>query len=180
MTLARFAVIAACLACAALMAAGCGGNGSELPAEEWADAFCTATNDWTDDLQRITDDLANPDNLSVDAVKDAAQEAADETDAYVAELRDLGRPDTASGDEVEASVEELADTVEAERSEIEAQIDGISGIQDLVAGIGAIGSSVGAMFTALAGTIQAIEDADVEGELRTAFEQTESCDELTD
>ncbi len=171
--------IALVVAAFALVAAGCGGSDDEetSSAATWAQDFCGAVTTWTDDLQQIQDDVtASP---SVDALEDAAQEASDATDAFLDEIRGLGSPETESGDEIETSVEALTEAVDNEKAEIELAIDDADGIAGAAGAISAIGSSVAAMAAALQSTVQTIEDADAGGELRTAFEETPACDDLT-
>src|SRR5215211_1696625 len=84
-------------------AAGCGGsdNSSEAsPTEEWASGFCTAITDWTTSLQDVTSQFSDTSNLSEDGLQSAAADIRSATDTLVSDFRDLGAPDTESGDEV--------------------------------------------------------------------------------
>jgi hypothetical protein len=174
----RFA-LAALVAGVALVAAGCGGGDSEATsAEEWADEFCTIVGDWRDDLDRIGDEL--DDDFSADSLEQAAEEADQATDDFVNELRDLGGPDTESGDVVEQEVEELGDTVEDEREELRDAIEDADGLSGAAEAVGAVGRSLADMAVALEETLRAIDDADPGGELRTALEESEACDQVTD
>jgi hypothetical protein len=165
----------------ALVASGCmGDDESETSATtEWAADFCTATVAWSDEVERIADDLSDLSSLSSDAIASAGEEARTATDTYVDELRDLGGPDTESGQAVEDSIEALADEVDDEMAEIEDAIEDMSGIAAITTAAREVASSAAAMFTALEQTFEAIEEADADGELAAAFDEAEPCDELS-
>lgn len=165
-----------------LFAAGCGGDdepaAGEATASEWADDFCTAVTEWTDELQRIGDDFGDPSSLSADTIEQAARDANAATDEFVSEVRSLGAPDIESGEEIRDSLETFADSVEAERDEIEEAIEDTSGITGITAAVAAIGASLSAMATAFQTTFETLESSDVSGELETALEESSACDEI--
>ena len=148
-------------------------------ADEWAESFCSTVQAWGDELERIGEEVGDVSSLTTDSLEDAANDADAATEQFVEEIRDLGAPDTESGDAVEQELEELADEVDAEREEVREAVDDIEGLGDLADAVGTIGTSIAAMGTALQETLQALEDADVQGELETALENAESCDTLT-
>ena len=175
----RLAVAVAVLLLA-LVAAGCGSEDEASSAAEWADSFCTATQDWMNELERIGEDLSDLSTLSSETIDRAVEEARDATDTYVDDVRELGAPETESGDEIESSLENLADEVEAEKEEAEQALEDAEGegLPGLAAAGREIAASVSAMFAALQGTFAALEQADVDGELETALEGSTACDEL--
>ena len=170
--------VAVVLAALALVAAGCGGDDEETSsAAAWAEDFCTSVTEWQDEIERIGDDLlASP---STEALEDASQEASDATDAFIEEVRELGGPETESGQEVEDSVEELTDIVDEEKAEIEAAVEDAEDLTGAAGAVSEIGNSISTMATALQTTLQAIEAGDASGELETALDETPACDELT-
>ena len=177
----RSAVVLVVAVLSLAVVAGCGGDESDTSATaEWADGFCTATLTWSDELQRIADDIGDLGSLSSETVTQAVEEAGTATDEYVEAVRDLGGPDTDSGDEIESSLEQLADEVEAEKAEIEDALEDVSGITGLATAGREVAASVSSMFVALERAFQEFEDADVSGELQTAFEESSACDEITD
>jgi len=172
-----FAVV--CVAAIAIVGAGCGGDKSTAsPTVEWAEGFCTAVTSWTDELDRIGEDLQDPSSLSIDALKQAAGDVSAATDAFVEDVRALGAPETESGQEVQDSLESLADTIDAEKTEIEDAAEGVSGLTDLPSAITSITTAFASMGTAFASTLQTIESGDAKGELEDAFQQADSCDEI--
>jgi ABC-type transporter Mla subunit MlaD len=169
------------VAALSLVAAGCGGDDEEASsADEWADEFCTIVNDWETELDQIRDDLGDVSSFTMESLEDAADEADAVTDDMIERLRDLGGPDTPSGDAIEQEVEQFSDTVDAEREEIREAIDDADGLTGVAEAVGQVGASIATMATALQETLQAIADEDVEGEVRTALEDSAACDQLTD
>lgn len=176
----RLVALIACVASLAIVAAGCGGgdDDSASSADVWADEFCTTVQSWADELERVRDELGDVASLSRDSIEQAAEDADAVTDDFLDELRELGGPDTPSGDAIEEEVEELSGTVEREREDIRDAVDNISNLGGIALAVGTIGASVAEMTSAVQQALQAIDDADVEGEVRTAIDESESCDEL--
>jgi hypothetical protein len=176
----RMAVLLALLVSLAVVSAGCGGDDEPeaTSTTEWADGFCTAVTAWRDELERIGDELMDLSTFSTEALEEAVQDASDATDEFVDDVRNLGELETESGEAVDDALQELSDTVEAEKDEIETEVEGISGITEIAAAGTRIASSVAAMFTALEQAFAAIDAADMRNEIETAFEQSESCDEV--
>jgi hypothetical protein len=162
---------------AGVLLAGCGGGDDSLTAEEWANQFCTVTNTWTDSVREATDDVRDA-TVSVDGLRAAATETREATDAYVVELRDLGAPDTSTGDSIETAVEELADEVDREAAEIEDAVEDVSGVAGVASAARDVGASVGAMFVSFSRLSEVLEESDPEGELEQAFESSDACGDL--
>jgi hypothetical protein len=176
----KLLALAACVASLALVAAGCGGDDeSTTSADEWAEEFCTIVQNWGDELERIGGELGDISSLSRDSLDEAADEVDTATQDFVDEVRDLGAPDTPSGDAVDQELDELADTVDAEREEIRAAVDDADGLAGVADAVGTISTSISAMGTALQETLQALDTSDAGGELETALEEADSCDQLT-
>jgi hypothetical protein len=173
------------VACLAGVAAGCGGGGSngagtttngEEPVVEWANGFCTAVTTWKDQLTKIGQDVVSSpskDSLdkAVDGVKDANKTLSDD-------LSDLGRPDTESGQKVKQSVDDLSSTVDTQGQKIQDAVDNASGISGLLSAGATVSASLSAMYAALSSTFDALSNADVKGEMKTAFDQANSCSSL--
>jgi hypothetical protein len=172
----RLALAGAVLALVGI-AAGCGGDDSsdEDPTAAWASGFCSAITDWTDELQSVTSEFSDTSNLSEEGLQSAAEDVRSATDVLVDDLRDLGAPETESGDEVENSLNEFSDTLESETAEIEDTAQGVSSLTDLPAAITTITSSLSAMATSFSNALTAIQNADVGGELQTALEDSPEC-----
>ncbi|MFO7573406.1 MAG: hypothetical protein R6W48_12520 [Gaiellaceae bacterium] len=176
------AVLVATLVTAlALGAAGCGGSDEpEASATvEWADGFCTALTSWTDSLKQIGEQFTDLSNLNQGSLEDAVNDAREATDTLVDDLKDLGTPDTESGQEAKQAVDDLVSTLEGGVSEIEETAEGVSGIAELPSAISSLTTTLTAMSQALSSAVSTIESADVDGELESAFRQAPACDALT-
>lgn len=166
----------------ALAVSGCGGDDTEAdPVVAWADSFCSAVADWRSTMEDLRNEFTgDPGSFAnEDALRDAAETASSATDELVADIRELGAPDTPSGEEVRSSLESLADSLETQKTSVEQAVDDISGIADIPAALTAVGSALTRMANSFQEAIDAVENADVQGELESAFRQADACDELT-
>jgi uncharacterized phage infection (PIP) family protein YhgE len=163
------------------IAAGCGGDDSEEDSTAaWASSFCSAITGWTDDLEGVTSQFSDTSNLSEEGLRSAADDVSSSTEDLVDELRSLGRPPTESGDEVETALDSLSSTLETQSSEIQETADGVSGFTDLPSAITAITTSLSAMATAFSTALTTVQEADVQGELQTALEDSPECAGISD
>ncbi|HEU4973246.1 MAG TPA: hypothetical protein VFT35_15110 [Gaiellaceae bacterium] len=162
------------------IAAGCGGDDESDadPTAAWASGFCSAVTDWTNELQTITSQFSDTSNLSQDGLESAAGDLRDATDTLVSDIEDLGAPDTDSGEEVKSSLDTLSTTLQDETSEIEDTAQGVSSVADLPSAISTISASLASLGNAFSQTLQTIDDADVDGELRTALEDSPECADI--
>lgn len=175
-------LLVSAVAALALVTAGCGGSdesSSASPTEEWASGFCTAITTWKDSLTSITEQFSNSSSLSSEALNDAANDASSATETLVDDLKALGTPDTESGEEVKNSIDDLSTTVESEVANIESAANDVSGLTDLPNAITSITTSLSAMSTAFASTLEAVQTADVDGELQTALEDAPECADIS-
>jgi len=163
------------------MAAGCGGDdGSDAdPTAAWASGFCSAVTEWTNELQTITSQFSDASNLSQDGLESAAGDLRDATDTLVSDLKDLGAPDTDSGEEVKSSLDTLSTTLETETAEIEETAQGVSSVTQLPGAISTISASLASLGNAFSETLQTIDNADVGGELQTALEDSPECADIS-
>jgi methyl-accepting chemotaxis protein len=166
----------------AVTAAGCGGSGNESqtnPTAEWASGFCTAITDWTDSLKDVRSEFSDTSNLSQDGLESAAEDVRSATDTLVSDLKDLGTPDTPSGEDVKSAVDSLTTTVDDETAQIQETAQGVSSIADLPSAVSEISASLSALSTAFSQTLQTIDNADATGELRTALEDSPECADVS-
>jgi hypothetical protein len=91
------------------------------------------------------------------------------------DVRDLSN----GGFAVESSVDELSTTLESEVANIESTAQGASGLSEIPSAITSITASLSAMSTAFSSTLQTIESADANDELRTALEDSPACADIT-
>jgi hypothetical protein len=163
------------------VAAGCGGSSDEQtdPTAAWASGFCSAITTWTDDLHGITQQFTDTSNLSQDGLASAAEDARTSTDQLVSSLKDLGAPETDSGQEVKSALDTLSTTLDAETAQIQETAQGVTGITDLPSAITKISASLTALGTAFSDTLQTIDNADTKGELKTALEDSPDCADIS-
>ncbi len=164
--------------------AGCGGSDDDSAAEtnptaEWADGFCNAVTDWTNELKTVTEQFTDASNLSQDGIRSAADDVRSATQTLIDDLEGLGTPDTESGQEIRSSLDTLSTTLDTETSQIQDTAEGISGIADLPSAISEISTSLSALGTAFSQTLQTIEKADVDGELQSALQDSPACADNT-
>ena len=182
-TLAIFVLVASL----AFVAAGCGGDdeasttdtSSEASAQEWAGSLCSAVTTWRADLEDAAEPLTDLSSLSEESVRQAADDAKAATDTFAASLRSLGRPGTSSGEQVESAVEDLVTEIENGANEVEAAIEGVSSVVDIPSAVTTITTTITDLGTEVDTAVQTLEDADAGGELKTAFDDSDSCEELT-
>jgi len=178
----RLAVACVAVLALAVPVAGCGGGdeqSAQSPTAEWADGFCTAITSWRDSLETATGDLADASSLSRESLERTADDVGAATEQLVDDLRALGAPDTESGQEVEAAIDELATTLETELTQVEETVQGISGLTGVPSALSSLSTSFSAMAAAFASSLEALENADVQGDLREALESSPACDELS-
>ena len=135
-----------------------------------------------DDVEERLEEAAEPltdlSSLSEESLQQAADDAKTATETLSDSLNALGRPDISSGEQVRSSVQDLATDVENGASEIETAVEGVASVADIPSAIDTITTTVTDMGTEVDGAVQTLEDADVSGELVTAFADADSCGEL--
>ena len=174
--------LGACVALFALVAAGCGGDdesSGQTATEEWASSVCSAVTTWKSDLDQAAQPLTDLSSLSEESIRQAADDAKSATETLADSLKGLGRPDTSSGEQVENAVNDLATELESSAKEIETAVEGVSSLADVSSAVGTVTTTLTALGTTADSAVQTLEDADVSGELKTAFDEADSCDELT-
>ena len=180
--LSKRALLAASVAGAALLAAGCGSSSDSSssdtsPTTEWADSFCSAINTWTASITSIVDPIKGGD-ISKDSLTTAVDDAKGATDTLISDLDGLGKPDTEAGQEAKDSVDKLSTDLKARVTTIEDEINGASGIAGYIAAAPAVLTALGTMGTDVTSTVTTLEGLDAKGELETAFNDAASCADL--
>ena len=163
---------------AASLAAGCGGDGGgDSSATAWADDVCSAITTWTDSITSTADSLKGG-NLNQDSLKSAVDDLADATSDFVDDVRGLDPPDTEAGQQAKESLDQLADDADENLSTVQDAVDDVSDPSELLAAMTAISGAVSTMSQQLSSTFSNLEQLDPAGELETAFNEADSCDQL--
>ncbi|HEV2902956.1 MAG TPA: hypothetical protein VGW30_06810 [Gaiellaceae bacterium] len=160
---------------AAALAAGCGGDDGPPSASEWADDLCAALGDWTGSITEATESVTQePSRETLETAVDDVEEA---TQQLVDDVEGLETPEIEAGQQAEQSVDELSDSLNAEVEKVKETAENAT-LGNISEAVTAIGASFSAMSQQLSDTFTELEGLDPGGELRTAFEQADSCNEL--
>lgn len=166
----------------ALVSVGCGGDDNEssaTPTEEWAEGYCAAIVDWLGELGRATDQLEDYRSLSQEAFDQAGTDIRSATEAFTAELRGLGAPDTDFGEEARQVVETFATGAEADLAEIDQAVEDVFGGTGISTAVVSITAALTSINTAYRAMFDSLRRIDPEKELQDALKDAESCDELS-
>jgi hypothetical protein len=166
----------------ALVAAGCGSDSSSGAdaTEEWAGGLCSALSTWSDSVQAVGTTLQDTSSLSVDAVRGAIQDVIDATATLASDVEELGSPDTDAGQEAEQTISGLADTLQQDAATLEQALEGSSGATGLLENISTITTTLASMGNAVGQAFTELEGLEAADELRSAFENAESCSDITE
>jgi hypothetical protein len=158
---------------------GCGGDdGSDTTSpSEWADTLCTDLSQWKSSVTSIAASFGGG-NLSQQQVQNAANDFADATETLVGDLQDLGRPETEAGQQAQDEVNRLADELQTGIGEVERAAAGSSSAADARQAVSAISATVMTLSNQVSSSVMSVEQLDPQGELQTAVEQSDACNDL--
>ena len=115
------AVLIAVLASAALLLAGCGSKKSTTTTTSatvtWADGVCTAVTTYKTSLTDTSGALMR--DISAAGIEQAATDVKTATDTLVSDLKGLGKPETASGQQAKQIVDTLSTQLTADTKTIQ-------------------------------------------------------------
>jgi hypothetical protein len=158
----------------------CGGDeGSDTTSPtEWADSLCTDLSQWQSSVAEIAASFEGG-TLSQQQVQNAANDFGDATEMLVGNLQDLGRPDTDAGQEAQDAVNRLADELQTGIGEVDRAASGVSSAADVPQAAAAAGAVFMTMGNELSTTMTDLEQLEPQGELKSALEQSDACNDLT-
>ena len=160
---------------ALLLVAGCGGD-DEGSAEAWADDVCSSLNGWFVDvdaaLEGLTDEGLQLDRADVDEAVESVGNATDELGNELDELEPL---ETESGQQAEAVVTDLRETL---ADDVETIQGALSGDSPPLEAVSEVAAALASAADALQEGYDALVELDAGGELESAFEDADGCDEL--
>ena len=111
-------------------------------------------------------------------MRSAVDDFESATSDFVDELRELGAPDTESGEQAKASLDELSGNVEENVAKMKSAVDDASGGSEVLEAITTVSTTLSTMGQQLSATFSELEQLDAGGELERAFRDADSCDEL--
>ena len=118
-------------------------------------------------------------NLNEDAVKSAVDDLEDATSDFVDDVQGLGAPDTEAGEQAKESLDQLADDADESLSTMQSAVDDVSGVERRRRGGHRCQRGHRPPWAQqLSSTFTELEQLDAGGELETAFNEADSCDEL--
>jgi F0F1-type ATP synthase membrane subunit b/b' len=160
---------------------GCGGDdGSETTSpSEWADSLCTDLSQWKSSVESVAASFSGGGNLSQEQIQDAVNEVASSTEMLVGNLQDLGRPDTDAGQEAEDAVNQLADELQTDIGEAERAAAGVSSAADAAQAASSIQDTFTTAQDQVRSAVTDLEQLEPQGELTSALEQSDACNELS-
>jgi hypothetical protein len=150
--------------------------------QEWADEVCTSLSEWRSSIAQIAD--VGGEQLSADLLRDRIDDAESATTELVTELRELGPPDLAAGDELEEALDsetaELESSFESLRESAEEAADASAG--ELLSALAGLAGEFAALQAAIGETVSTLQSADIgeesRAELQSAFADAPSCQDL--
>jgi hypothetical protein len=146
---------------------------------EWASAVCTSLADWRGSIASLTE--VSGESLTADTLRDRLDEADEATSTLVADLRDLGPPDVADGDEVEQALDDAASGLEESYEELQsAASDAID--EPSAAALAGLADDFQALLEQAGDVVATLQSASLFGEasaeLEQAFVDSASCQSL--
>jgi hypothetical protein len=175
----RRSVLAALLAGLVVLAAGCGSKKSEpSTTADWTNGVCTAVDTWATSVKSSVNSITGG-NISKSAIQSAGNDMQSATETLQSDLKALGKPDTASGQQAKDSIDHLSSDLKTDADSIKAAVDNVSGITGALTAASTVTSTLGTMKTQVTSTYNDLKQLDAGGELQTAFDQSSACTKLT-
>ena len=173
---------------AAIAAAGCGGGSSSssgtsgtessaTAADDWANSVCEAFVAWNNSIMDAGQGIRE--NPSEEGIRTAGEQIQSATQTLADDLRGLGKPDTESGQQAKDTIDQIATNLDTSLQKVNEAMDNASGTSGAVAAASTIVNSLVEMADQVSTAFQQLQDLDAQGELRSAFEQSDSCAGLT-
>ena len=163
------------VAAAALAAAGCGGDDSEVSAStQWAGDLCTAVNTWRNEIAATASTLAS--NPTREGLEQAASDAESTTKTLIDTVEGLGAPDTTSGQEARATVDSLASSLQSDVETIRGAVENVSDVQGLLAAVSTVSKTVANISAELSSSLDDLGSLrNTDDELKQSFADADSC-----
>lgn len=169
------------IAVLALAAAGCGGSDGDQQsaAEAWADDVCSTVSDWTGAVQDAQTTLSDPGNLSANDVRGALENVSTATTAFINDLKDIGPPDTEAGEAAGAQLSTLSDQLQQQADVVTRALNQSSAnLQELLAQVSTVTNALSTMVNNAVTAVDNIRQLDGADELESAFQDSQTCQEL--
>ena len=173
----RYPLTLALVVVVAALTAGCGSK-KPMTTAEWANGVCSAVSTWKDSLTSAAEPLTSG-NISKDSLQSAADDAKSATDTLQSDLKDLGKPNIEAGQQAQDQINTLASDLQADVDTIKNATNGASGVSGIASAVTTAKTTVSTMKTQVSSTFTSLKQLDATGDLTTAFQQADSCQQLT-
>jgi methyl-accepting chemotaxis protein len=160
-----------------LVASGCGGNDTSST-ESWANDVCTELDTWANTVTTTVKGVMSKGTSVTRAdLQAAANQASSATSDLVDGLKQIGPPDTDSGDQAQQQVSQLGDELQQDADQVRTLVQNtpstvagvISTAQSVLGQIGSAADQVKATLTSL---------QQLGSDVRSGIEQSDACTEL--
>ena len=160
-----------------LLGAGCGSKKSPPTTAEWVDGVCSSIVTWKNSLTSSVQSVQGG-NLTQESLRNAADEMKSATDTLESDIKDLGKPESESGQQAKDSVDQLSSELSDGAESIKSTVDDVSDVSGVVSATASVSATIGTMASQISATVKSLQQLDPGGELQTAFDQSSSCQEL--
>ncbi len=168
---------ASLVAVLSVAAAGCGGD-DQSGAEQWADSVCTDLNTWADSMTTaITGVMSQGLSVTSSDLRAAANQAQSATTRLVDDLREIGPPDTDSGEQAQQQLQQLGDSIEQHANKTRDLVQGASGSgAGIVATARSVLVEIGAAADQVKSALTSLQQAG--GDIRDGIQASDACSQL--
>ena len=169
----------------AFLAAGCGSSGggstttttSASATDTWASGVCSSITTWQAAIKSAAGSVKS--DPTKNGLQTAAGDAKSATETLASDLKGLGKPDTASGQQAKDSLDQLSTSLQKDVTTIENTVKGISGLSGVLAAVPTVTATLATMETEVKTTFTSLQGLDAKGELKSAFASSSACTSLT-
>lgn len=161
---------------AALLLAGCGGDGGSSASEDYANSVCGELSTWVTDVDEAVSSLTDA-GLATDKedVQSAVDQATDATNELLSSLEELGLPETDAGQQAKSELDSLGATL---RQQIETIEQALEAQRGPVAVAATVTAALSTAASAVESTYNDLRGLDPGGELEDAFQNADDCESL--
>ena len=147
------------------------------PPDQWASGFCSSVTTWQSSIKSAGSELKS--NPSKDSLNTATDDIKSASDTLVSDLKDLGKPDTKQGQDAKDSVDQLSSELKDEVNQIESDVKNASGLQGAATAARSVSTTLSTMKNQVNSAVTKLGQANPDGELKQAFQNSSDCDSLT-
>jgi Family of unknown function (DUF6240) len=157
------------------LTAGCGDD--DNASQQWASDVCSDLNTWVSSIQTTVKGLTDK-GLSIQKsdVQAAVDDAKTATNDLTSGLNDLGAPpDDSAAQQAKTELDQLGGTLQTQIASVARAVDENPSTVQLAQ---TVGVAVSASVAAAKSTFETIQSLDVGDELKSAFQDADSCKDL--